>query len=145
MKKIILFAALCILATGLRAQTPDENAIRSVIDQAYIEGLHNGGSLDATRQGFHPGFNLLILRNNMLEALPIYNWIQGTEMRRKNQPQTDTVKTVCHYKFIDITGDAAVAKIELHRSGKLIFTDYLSLYRFEEGWRIVGKTYFRHP
>lgn len=145
MKKIILFAALCILSTSLRAQTPDENAIRSVIDQAYIEGLHNGGNLDATRQGFHPGFNLLILRNNMLEALPIYNWIQGTEMRRKNQPQTDTVKTVCHYKFIDITGDAAVAKIELHRSGKLIFTDYLSLYRFEEGWRIVGKTYFRHP
>jgi hypothetical protein len=145
MKKFIPIVALCLLTFVLKAQTTDENAIRRVIDKAYIEGLHNSGSLDATRQGFHPGFNLLILRNNMLEALPIYNWIQGTEMRRKNQPQADTVKTVCHYKFIDITGDAAVAKIELHRSSKLIFTDYLSLYRFEEGWRIVGKTYFRHP
>ena len=25
------------------------------------------------------------------------------------------------------------------------FTDYLSLYKFPDGWKIVGKIYFTHP
>ncbi|MFU8844570.1 MAG: nuclear transport factor 2 family protein [Bacteroidales bacterium] len=25
-----------------------------------------------------------------------------------------------------------------------MFTDYLSLYKFEEGWKIVSKIFFRH-
>jgi hypothetical protein len=68
-----------------------------------------------------------------------------TKQRRKTQTEPDKEKTTCVYKNIDITGNAAVAKIELYRSDKLIFTDYLSLYKFEEGWRVVSKIYFRHP
>jgi len=50
--------------------------------------------------------------------LPIYNWKES--MR------------------------AAMAKIELWRGNNLIFTDYLGLYKFREGWRIVNKIYHRH-
>ena len=46
--------------------------------------------------------------------------------------------------MIDITGTAAIVKIELFKGGKQIYTDYLSLYKFEEGWRIVNKIYFKH-
>lgn len=151
MKKMIFTVMGVVLAffyssVPLMAQSDAEDvAIRKVIDVAYIEGLHNGGDLKATEAGFHPGFNLLIYRNNMLEFLPIYNWIQMTDVRRKAQTTPDPVKTTCVYKNIDITGNAAVAKIELYRSDKLIFTDYLSLYKFEEGWRVVSKIYFRHP
>lgn len=138
--------ALLMVAGSVMAQTnQDEEAIKKVIDVAYIEGLHNGGDLQATESGFHPGFNLLIFRNNMLEFLPIYNWIQMTKQRRETQTEPDKEKIACVYKNIDITGNAAVAKIELYRSDKLVFTDYLSLYKFEEGWRVVSKIYFRHP
>lgn len=41
--------------------------------------------------------------------------------------------------MIDITGNAAIAKVELYQEGNKIFTDYLSLYKFKEGWRIVSK------
>jgi len=64
---------------------------------------------------------------------------------RKENPNAQRPKTTVNYVNIDVTGTAAVAKIELLREGKLIFTDYLMLYKFEEGWKIVGKTYFRHP
>ncbi len=29
-------------------------------------------------------------------------------------------------------------------SRRQTFTDFLALYRFEDGWRIVGKTFFSH-
>lgn len=148
MKKIFLLLFMLVVSiTALFAVTPDsdEEAIKKVIDEAYIDGLQNGGDLKVTESGFHPGFNLLIFRNNMLEFLPIYNWIQMSSMRRKSQPEQDKEKVSCVYRNIDVTGNAAVAKIELYKSDKLIFTDYLSLYKFEEGWRIVSKIYYRHP
>lgn len=40
---------------------------------------------------------------------------------------------------------AAVARVELWRDGKHTFTDYLSLYRFDDGWKILGKIFQRHP
>lgn len=46
--------------------------------------------------------------------------------------------------MIEVVGNAAVAKVELYREDKKIFTDFLSLYKFEEGWRIVSKIYHRH-
>ena len=45
------------------------------------------------------------------------------------------------FSLVDVSGDAAVARVELHRDGKHTFTDYLSLYRTGGGWRIVGKIF----
>ncbi len=145
MKKLtVLLLLVAITTLKLSAQANDTDQIKDVINKAYIEGLHNGGNLDETRKGFHPGFDLLILKNNQMEKLPIYNWIESTEKKRKENPTPSPIKTVVNFVNIDITGTSAVAKIELSREGKLIFTDYLSLYKFEEGWKIVGKIYFKH-
>jgi hypothetical protein len=46
---------------------------------------------------------------------------------------------------VDIEGSAAVVRVEIWRDGAHTFTDYLSLYRFPDGWRIVGKIYYTHP
>jgi hypothetical protein len=46
---------------------------------------------------------------------------------------------------VEISGNAAVVKLELTRGGKHVFTDFLSLYRFPAGWMIVGKTFQAHP
>jgi len=34
--------------------------------------------------------------------------------------------------------------VELFRDGELVFTDYLSLLKFDSGWRIVAKVYHKH-
>ena len=49
-----------------------------------------------------------------------------------------------HFAAVDVTGDSASVKIELSKEGKKVYTDYLSLLRFESGWRIVAKVYHRH-
>jgi len=60
-----------------------------------------------------------------------------------NAPKLPAVK----YEFtqVDVQGTAAIARVELWRDGVLTFTDYLSLYKFPDGWKIVGKIYFTHP
>ena len=45
---------------------------------------------------------------------------------------------------MDVTGNAATVRLELYRDGKHAFTDYLSLYRFPDGWKIVSKTFQAH-
>jgi len=45
------------------------------------------------------------------------------------------------FPLVDITNNEAVARVEVHRDGKHIFTDYLSLYKFADGWKTVGKIF----
>jgi hypothetical protein len=124
----------------------EEDAIKNVIQTAYVDGLQNKGPVADIEKGFHPGFDLLGMRNNALTKWPIYSWIQYHENKLKEDPappKEDEVVT-CKFPMIDITGSAAIVKIELFKGEKQIYTDYLSLYKFEEGWRIVNKIYFKH-
>ena len=143
----IVVVLLALIPFGLNAQEDvEKDAIKKVIQTAYVDGLQNKGPVADIEKGFHPGFNLLGLRNDDLTKWPIYSWIKYHENELKENPgppKEDEIVT-CKYPMIDITGRAAIAKIELYKGGKQIFTDYLSLYKFEEGWIIVSKIYFRH-
>jgi len=149
MKKLTSLILILLLGITVFAQDikEDKEAIKNVILTAYVDGLQNNGDLDATREGFHPGFELLIFRNDMIDKFPIYNWIKYKEMGKAKNPDPlpEDELTSCDFEFIDITGTAAVAKIHLSKGGKKIFTDYLSLYKFNEGWKIVSKIYFEIP
>lgn len=142
-KIAITLIALSIVASTGMAQK-DKQMIQNVIEEGYVQGLHNQGDLEKTAANFHPGFNLLGVRNNMLTKYPIYSWIESSKTRREKAKDKRGIKTTAKYPLIDITGNSAVAKVELYREGEKIFTDYLSLYKFEEGWRIVSKIYHDH-
>lgn len=148
MKKIVL-TLLCMVATfTIFAQENEKEAIKTLIGEAYVDGLQNKGDLDKTREGFHPGFDLLILNEDgTMNKFPIYNWIYYSEKKKEKDPSPveEGKRVTCEYDMIDITGNAAIAKISLFREGKKIFTDYLSLYKFPDGWKIVNKIYHRYP
>jgi hypothetical protein len=149
MKKTVLFLALAIFVFAARANDTEKEkeAIQKVIQTAYVDGLQNLGELEDIKNGFHPGFNLLgVNDNDMLTKFPIYSWIESFEKRKANNPdgRPEEEKITCQYKSIDVTGNAAMAKIELYKKEKKLFTDYLQLYKFDEGWQIVSKIYYRH-
>lgn len=151
MKKSITWIIACfILGSAAIAQDKenDEKEIKNVIQSAYIDGIQNSGEIEDIEEGFHPGFNLLIYKGNMMDKLPIYNWIEYVKMRKAKMAETDppVEKTTVEFIDIDITGTAAVTKIKLFKGGEHIFTDYLSLYNFtDDGWKIVGKIYYQIP
>lgn len=144
MSKTFLSLLFLIVSTATFAQSADETAIKGVITSAYIEGIQNRGSIDDIRKGFHPSFTMLRVIDNDIKPLPIEEWITNLEKARKDTP-APTTRTEGTFLSVDITGTAAVVKLELTRGGKKTFTDYLVLSRFTEGWRIISKSFYRHP
>jgi len=151
MKKLFLVILLVIviypIKKGRTQDAVEQSAIETVIQTSYVDGLQNLKNIDAIADGFHPSFNLLMLQHGMLNKLPIYNWIEYAKQSKAKQtePLKEENTTYCKFLNIDITGTAAVAKIELSKGGKVIYIDYLSLYKFEDGWKIVSKIYFAMP
>jgi len=142
---IIALTLTMLLSAPLVARAEalsDEAAIRQLVQQAYVDGLLNLGDLEKTRSGFHPDFVLLGLRNDQLTRFPIADWIASAEKQKAagQKPPSTTIQKIS----VDITGTAAAVKLELVRAGKLVYTDYLSLYKFNNDWKIVGKIYFSH-
>lgn len=145
MKKSIVLLLAFLLAFSLMAQEvpTDKEMILKTIDKAYVQGLQNGKEIENIHKGFHPGFNLLGMdQANHLTKFPIYTWYDVVEARVQAGEKPE-LETTAKYPLVDITGNAAVVKVELYREGKMIFTDYLSLYKFEDGWKIVSKIYHR--
>jgi hypothetical protein len=144
---LVLAAALLVTATLFAGEAEVEKeraAIRQVIESAYIRGIHTEWDAEAVSSGFHPEFAMLIFEGGGIRKLPIGDWVKSIERNKKNHPEGPQYKITHEIPMVDVTGNAAVAKIELYKDGTHIFTDYMSLYKFEDGWKIVGKIYYRH-
>ncbi len=148
MKKltIILSFALLIPAAIYAGGDSEKDAIIKVIQTSYIDGLQNKGSVEDINAGFHPGFELLGVNNNALTKWPIYSWVQYHENKLKDDPSPvkNEERVTAKFPIIDVTGNAAVVKLEYFKGKKHVYTDYLALYKFEEGWKIVNKIYYKH-
>jgi len=151
MKKIILLSLMSLLCTtSLLAQTvveSEKNRIKQVIQNAYIDGLCNNADEIAVNKGFHPGFNLIgIGEGNTMWEYPIYNWIENAKKgKAKYKYAFQNEFTSVKYLFIDISGNVAITKLEFYEGGIAKYIDYLSLMKFEAGWKIVSKMFYAIP
>lgn len=143
---LTIAVAALIMITVNAQQTDDKEAIKKVIQTGYVDGLQNYGDTEVTKNCFYPGFFITNYNpaNNQINHTPIYNWIESVE-KTKASGSVPARKITVEFDMIDVTGYTAMAKIRLLENGtKLLFTDYLLLYKFEQGWKIVQKTYMRH-
>ena len=143
---LLISMAMCIAWTINAQEASDKEAIKKVIQTGYVDGLQNFGDLEVTKKCFYPGFFITNYNpaNNQVSHTTIYNWIDGVA-RTKASGNIPARKITVEFDMLDVTGYTAMAKIRLLENGtKLLFTDYLLLYKFEEGWKIVQKTYMRH-
>ncbi len=136
---------LLLLAGSALANEADVKAVQETVTRAYVEGIHKEGNPEKIRSGFHESFVMFINADEGLRQLTRDEWIARIEEGQRKNPDRPRVKVDHEFSMVEITGDAAVAQVELHRDGKHTFTDYLSLYRTADGWRIVGKIFERHP
>lgn len=149
MKKAIVLSLCLIFSIGIMAQDTDaiEEDIKNIVKSAYVDGLQNYGDFEKIDAGFHPGFNLLgVGQDNGIWKYPIYSWKESVQARldKGELPKSEDKLVTCEFLLIDVTGDAAIVKIELYQEGNKIYTDYLSLYKFKEGWKIVNKIFHSH-
>lgn len=141
--KLLSLVLTMVISQSLFAQS-DDDAIKRVINTAYIGGIHNGGPIEDIRNGFHPSFVMMVLDKNEVKSVPIEQWIVNIEKSRAaNKPAGE--KAVAKFNAVNVTGSAASVVLDLYRGEKKVFTDNLLLYKFSEGWRIVSKNFYRYP
>jgi len=149
MRKTILFSAMMLavfaFSAMLAANDDDKKAVMSVVEEAYVKGVHAEPSGEAMRKGFHPEFIMFVQDGEKVTKFTRDEWI--TRIEAAKAKSGDAPKPVVKHEFpaVEVSGKAAIVRVELHRDGKHVFTDFISLYKFEDGWKIIGKTFYRHP
>lgn len=122
-----------------------EAEVRDLIETSYINGAFNDLNPAAMERGFHKEFAIFSPDGEKLSKYPIDRWVESVRAR-KNNPDFDPATNQWEHEFIsvDVTGHSAAAKINLYREGEHVYTDYLSLLKFDSGWKIVAKVYYQH-
>ncbi|HZI20265.1 MAG TPA: nuclear transport factor 2 family protein [Pyrinomonadaceae bacterium] len=142
MKKFI-FAALAALALcaaawqpreAARAESADEAGVRAAVEH-YLRGQATGLG-EHHRKAFHPEAKLFFTREGKFAQMTSEEYIS----RSPGKPADDEARRSRRIESVDVTGDAAVAKVVLEYP-QVTFTDYMSLLKIEGEWRIVNKTF----
>jgi hypothetical protein len=122
-----------------------ETEVKELIEAAYIHGAFNELNPDAMANGFHKDFAIFSAKGEELSRYEIEDWVAGVQ-KRKESEKFDPKNNVWDHKFaiVDVTEYSAIAKVELSNDGKHVYTDYLSLLKFDTGWKIVAKVYTKH-
>jgi hypothetical protein len=141
----VVVISLIISTACFSGEDSERSSVKSVIRNAYFNGAFNEQDTGSMRKGFHPGFEIFSAEGNRLKRYPIDQWIESIEEKKKAPGyDPERVKLDCRIINLDITGGAAAAKVRIARGDKLLFTDYLSLLKFDDGWKIVAKVYHRN-
>jgi len=148
MKKTMLVMLVTIIAVsfiGVIHGQDDKAEVKNVIQKSYFNGAFNDLDTEAMRQGFHPDFAIFSAKGTEISKYPIATWIEGIEKRKQDANfDASQAKMDCKIAHLDVTAGCAAAKVEIFKDGKQIYTDYLSLLKFDDGWKIVAKVYHAH-
>lgn len=120
--------------------------IKSHIVETYLNGAFNARNVTAMRRGFHEDFAIFSAEGDALGKFPIGAWTAKLEQSLADGYDADDPKNRWHHEFaiVDVTGTAAFVKLHLFNEGVHVYTDYISLLRFDRGWRVAAKIYHQH-
>jgi hypothetical protein len=119
----------------------EKEAVRQVIEEAYIRGIHGNQDEKTVNSGFHQDFAMLVLQDDTIDKVTVDEWLDRIETMKADNPELWSAKTTHNFRLIDVTGYAAVAKLDVYKGATHFSTDYMLLYKFEDGWRIVSKIF----
>ena len=119
----------------------EKEAIKQVIEKAYIQGIHGNQDEEVVKSGFHQDFAMLVLQDDTIHKVSVDGWLDRIETTKPENPELWNVETTHNFELIDVAGYAAVAKLDVYKGATHFSTDYMLLYRFEDGWRIVSKIF----
>lgn len=136
--------AILVLTTSVsllmpaQAQNSEDAAVRQAIEH-YFRG-HATGQGEHFRKVFHPDAKLFAVREGKYWQLTSEEYIA----RAPGKPAADEAQRKRSIESVDISGNAAIAKIVLDYP-QVRFTDYMSLLKIDGEWRIVNKTFYAEP
>lgn len=142
---VLLMTAMTAVAGATDAgDAAEDAAIVAAVDRAYVHGVHIDNDPALMRSGMHDSFVMFVQSDKGITQLTRDAWIERLTAPKAPGANAKKPEIKADITVLDRSGKAAVAKVALFRDGKQIFTDYISLYRFDDGWKLVAKTFHRH-
>lgn len=132
----LVFMAAAGIGTAVAQSGADDQA--RVPLEAYILG-HRTGDASHMDRAFHPTARMTYMADTGMVTVPITDYIGGMRSRGPRAQPDTFPRTITS---LDVAGTAAVARIEM-TFPNVVFVDYMTLLKFEDGWRIVNKTFHR--
>jgi hypothetical protein len=115
----------------------DLKAIEAVV-WTYLDGLYEGDTTKL-RAAFHENSHLYSQAEGKLTDVPREKWMELVSGRPS--PKSQGMKRTDRIVSIDLSGpETAFVKLECSIPPRY-FTDYLTLLKLGDGWRVVSKTY----
>jgi hypothetical protein len=146
MKLLLSFSLFLLLSIGditcLNAQEADK--IKQVIQRSYVEGLMNEGDSAKIDEGFHPDFVMTGLNEkNELWKHPISKWRdQKISMRAEGKlPRSKSEIVTVKFHYVDVSDNTASVKLDYMEGGLITYVDYISLFKINDEWKIIGKIF----
>lgn len=144
MKNVFIALVGLIISTALQAQSNQEVAIRQVLQEAYADGVFNQGNLAAVEKGFAASFTMFSLTaDDSLKTISKSDWLErvkrNQEMGYYPVPEEKAVRL--EFLNIDVEGKCAMVKLNFYQGQKLGYVDFIGLYQFSDGWKMVSKSF----
>lgn len=146
MKTRVVLSAVVFSVIGLAAvpiylasaQSAETAAARVPLEN-YIQG-HATGDGDFMRKAFHTEAKVMAFRDGKLTNMTSEEFAS----RFNGKPAADEAQRKRRIESVEITGNAGVGKIVLDYP-QVTFTDYMSLLKVGDEWKIVNKVFYAEP
>jgi len=119
----------------------DKKNIEEIIEEAYIKGLHREQDKDLMLSGFHREFTMFVLKDGILEKISIDLWLKLVKDSKEQNSALWLKDTSFRNLKIDVVKNTASIKLDVFKGKDHFSTDFMMLYKFPIGWRIVSKLY----
>ncbi|MFA8298871.1 MAG: nuclear transport factor 2 family protein [Hyphomicrobiales bacterium] len=141
MKKLIILTVLFLMVdVAIFAQSNNNlqnvNDIKSIITNDYVNGVHNFDDLKSAREYFSDEFVFVSCLNGNTNQLTIDKYFDYYKKAKKYKDKTHPIE--CKFESIDVEKDFALVKVKLSRNTDDLYTNYISLCKFEDGWKIIS-------
>lgn len=139
---LFLFISFLTVNGYTQTENDEKKAIKSIIQEAYIGGAFNDEDTGAMKRGFHESFTVQTQHDNRFTVLPLAKWMKELDGWKSEREDWNN-RTSAEITVLGIEGKAAVARVELYMNKEHEYTDFLSLYKFEDDWKITNKIFSR--
>ena len=142
MKRSVVLLAVVLGVFGVvrsSIQAPADLAAARVPLENYIQG-HATGNGDFMRKAFHPDAKVMSFRDGKLASMTAEEFAS----RFNGKPAADEAQRKRRIEAVEITGNAGSAKIVLDYP-TVTYTDYMSLLKVGDEWKIVNKVFYAEP
>lgn len=129
---------LLVVSSSLFGQTNEEEkkAIIKVINQAYLGGMFNNEDSKEMLKGFHEKCIFQSPHGEELETSNLQETISMLD-KWKLQRKDWNNKATAQLKIVDMEGAGALVRSDIFYDGEPQSTDFLSLVKFSDGWKIT--------